>query len=443
MNLIKNYNDYMVDMILEGSSNGKLPFKFSKRFQEIVSSIEHPISKDMMMSEDENADVTLIDVGSKSDMVTMSTSPKIIDYLQKKLDKDVISTIDFYKEYRNNDIWNRNRVELKVGKLVKKMFDNKYPDSGRDGEDIQSFVNMYKAIFEGSTSLLEIVEGEHIIKWYDYRNYVNSMVGSPLHSSCMSHSECSEYLVFYMLNKDKVKMLVQYQDERKQKIVARALLWYLDEPVGRIFMDRIYYHSDSCINVFINYARQNKWLYKRIQNSHTPTQVVDSVDGTYSEDFKMMIEDIKLNRYYPYLDTFKFLYQDNRILSNVRLSLNEPYAQLDDTNGRVSYLNWSDYYVKYINNYDDDLYVRCGVGTDDFDDEDEYEYDLANKYRLKKDATYLPYYKDYIPNDILKKTELVQTTFGQRYSVLPEDALWLDDVKEYTTIQYAMSNKLV
>ena len=442
MKLIKNYNDYICDIIIESIINDQLPFKFSEKLANILIRIKHPISTNILDMLNDKSDFTLIDIGSKNDTLTMSSSAKIIEYLKKELNKDQILNLDFFKSSANNEIWTRNRVEIKIGRLVKKLFGDKFPDSGKDGHDIQSFVNMYKSIYDGNSVLMEIVEGDDIIKWYDYDSYVSSYAPTPLHSSCMADSSCSDFIDFYNINKDKVKMLIQYENNDKEKIVARALLWYLDVPDGRIFMDRVYYSNDMYVNVFINYAQKNGWLYKKQQTSHSEKQVVDSINGNYDSYLVMKVKNIKLNRYYPYLDTFKYLYQDNKILSNDRLDLNEPYGRMESTSGTIDNLSWSNYYKKYIFT-EDSQYVECNIGTEHLSDEDDFGNYVADKFRLKTDATYLPYYHDYIPNDLIKENTLIQTTYGQKYLVLKIDAVWLDDVKEYTTLHYADKNGLV
>lgn len=444
MKIIKNYNDYILDIILENTSTGKLPFVLSKKIKNILQSIKHDIANDILGLETvEETEMTLIDVTNRNDVVTMASSTKILDYLSKKMDKEPILNRDFFLDIRTNEIWTKNRIEIKIGKLVKKLFGDKYPDSGKDGMDIQSFVNMYKSVYDGDNVLFDIVEGNDIIYWYDYENYVDTPYSSPLHSSCMSDAACADYLDFYALNKDKVKMLILYENENKEKIVARSLIWYLDEPNQRIFMDRIYYSNDMYINTFINYAEKNGWLYKKHQTSHSMREVVDPVNNITSSNFIMIIKNIKLNKYYPYLDTFKYLYQDNKILCNDRLDLKEYHGYLESTSGGIDNLAWSNYYNKYIYYLDDRKYVECNIGTDDIDDEDEFGNFVADKYRLIEDATFLKYYYDYIPNDLIKKDTLIQTTYGQKFLVLKNDAVWLKDVKEYTTLEYADKNNLV
>lgn len=442
MKIIKNYNDYIIDIILENTSAGKLPFFLSEKFKNILKSIEHDIANDILDLEiTEETEMTLIDITDRNDVVTMATSTKILDYLSKKLNKETIHKKDFFINTRTDEIWSKNRIEIKIGKLVKKLFGHKYPDSGKNGMDIESFVNMYKSVYDGDSSLFDIVEGDNIIYWYNYDNYISLSHVTPLHKSCMSHSNCSDFLNFYVLNKDKVKMLILYENDSKEKIVARSLLWYLDEPNQRVYMDRIYYSNDMYINTFINYAQKNGWLYKKNQTFYS-TEVIDSTNNTEYYHLKMSIKNIKLNRYYPYLDTFKYLYQDNRILSNSVLNIGEQYGELQSTHGDIINLSWSDYYNKFID-INEEEYRKCYVGTDDLVSEDKFGNFVANKYRLKKDATYLKYYQSYIPNDLIKDDTLVQTTYGQEYLVLKNDAVWLKDIKEYTTLEYADRNNLI
>lgn len=422
---IKNYNDYIIDILFEGSNNGLLPFRFSRKFEDIILSINHPISKDILSMDINNTSVTLIDITDENDKVSMVNSPKLIEYISKKIDNNTVTNINFFKELRDPEIWTKNRTIIKIGKLIKKIFGDKYVDNGKPGEDIESFVNMYKSIFDGDSNLMDIVEGDDIIYWYDYENYTTNISDTTLHKSCMSDVECSDYLDFYSINKDKVKLLIKYEDDTKNKIVARSLIWYLDNPSGRIFMDRVYYTYDSQVDEFINYATKNKWLYKKRDG-----YIVDTINNNIYSNIHLSINNIKLNRYYPYLDTLNYLYQDNHILSNNILNIDDDYARLLGTEGRPINLNWSNYYNKYINEYNE-KYVKCLIGNEDIIDEDEMGYVLVDEYRLKEDALYLPYYGDYIPKDFLNTHKLVDVTIGGNYKVLEEDAVWVEKYNTY------------
>ena len=67
----------------------------------------------------------------------------------------------------------------------------------------------------------------------------------------------------YTKNKDVVSLLV-YVDE-DDKVLGRALVWKLDKSTceAQYFMDRVYTNNDSDVNRFLNYARENGWMYRQ------------------------------------------------------------------------------------------------------------------------------------------------------------------------------------
>jgi len=435
MKRLNNFNDYILDLILEGSDTGNLPIKFSKKLTDILSQINHRIASSILSLEDESGPITLIDISDENDKLTITNSLKAIEFLSKQYNKSEITNRDFYLN-TNMDIWNMYRNKIKIGKLIKKLFGDEFPDSGKKGTDIESFVNKYKSLygimFNDSDKLFEIVDGKDIIKWYNQENYYSGIDDSPLHNSCMAE-DCDNYLKFYAKNSDKVKMLIQYKDDKKNKIIGRSLLWHLSKP-KRIFMDRIYYIMDHQIETFINYATKNGWLYKKEQ-SHYDSTIIDSKTNKIY-DGSVYITDIKPNRHYPYLDTLFYYYQDNHILSNdddIQFEYQENPVPLRETDGTSSGSYWSNFYKKYITEGDDN-YIECELLTDD-DDKDDYEY-VNDKLRLKKDCTYFKYYGDYAPNDRLKDEEIIETTFGEKYKIFKYDAIWLKHYNAYTTSNY-------
>lgn len=434
MNRLINFNEFLFDMICE-KKDGKIPFLISDRLKDLLYNIKDSEIVDELLyffHDNNDSDVTLIDISDKNNMFKVSLSSKILsDYERRKEEFNPIGFKIFHKHNQND--WNKFRTDMRIGKLIQKLFGDDFND-----QEIEKFVYLYKSEYDIAYSkpILEIVSGGDIVHWYDYDNYKKVDRETVLHNSCMSDEECGEYLRFYELNSpDKVEMLVMYEDENKLNITARALLWHLDYPKDRIFMDRIYYMNEHQVNIFKKYAEENGWLFKKRQtSSHTP--IVDSLNGTIDRNFVMNIKNFKLTRKYPYLDTLYYLYQNNNILSNIiDLDVGEKWVKLNDTDGGVIGGVWSNYYNKYVTGHDGG-YIFCNLLTEN------YSYvEQGNKYRLKEDATYFPFYGEYAPNDKIKMGENVfKTTFGEEYLVLKEDAVWLKYYNKYTTRRYAENN---
>ena len=441
--LFDSYSDYFEDLILEGVAEGELPFMISEKFKDVIWDIAHPITYLLLALDRDStySSVTMVDVSDENDKVEITNSNKMIDYIVKmvKLDDNikeagVITAMDYYQ--RNQNEWkDKFRNKIKLGKFIKKMFGDKFKDSGEPGKDIESFVNKYKSEYDTinkGEANFELVSGYDIIKYYDYYSYDDSRQDTPLHNSCMSEEGCDVFIEFYDNNSpDNVKMLVLYSDENKDKIIARALVWFLDEPEGAIYMDRVYYMYQHHVESFRKYAKERGWIYKKDDKA----TLYHSYEDKEYEKLTMIVKDVKLARYYPYLDTLYFLYQKNNILSNnnqLKLDIDEMPLLLNSTDGGTSNGVWTDNYDRYVH-MDDKRYVECLLLTDHIYD----DYNINNKLFLKEDATYFPYYDEYAPNKLIDEKDIIQTTFGEEYKVFKEDAIWLKYYKQYTTERYA------
>lgn len=420
MKKVKDYNDFIFDSLLEKiGSDGLLPFIFSKEFDKIISNINHPIANDLLNNENNNEPVTLIDVTEENDKVSLATSPKIIEFLMDQYNKpkEDVMGIDFYKYLKGEDktIWTKYRSTMKIGKLIKKIFEDKYPDNGKPGRDIESFVNSYKAIFskDDTMKLFDIVSGQDIVKWYDKDMYGQGGQGSAIHQSCMADG-CESYLQFYAKNPDSVKMLILYEDDKRKKIVGRALVWILDIPKNRIFMDRIYTVHDYQEQFFKDYATKNGWLYKYSQTYGNEPIVDSKTDERQYID--LYVEDINLSNEYPYMDTLRYLDQDKKILSSERIS----DVKLIETNGGAYDCEWSDRYNRYINMYNlgEGKYVMCTLGSD-LD-----KFDEINNIRLKSESQYLSAYSSWISQESFDE-DVVKTSVGPERLFLKNDCTYI------------------
>jgi hypothetical protein len=431
MRRIKEYDDFIFDSLLENmGGKGILPFVFTREFEKILQNISHPIADEFLMHENQNEPLTLIDVTENNDIVSFATSPKIIEFLMSvnKKPKEEVMGIDFYTYLRKDDsIWDKYRSTIKIGKLVKKIFGDKFPDNGKPGTDIESFVNAYKSVFKKDDimTLFDIVDGNDIPKWYEKDRYADNGHNSPLYQSCMN--DCEDYLRFYAINVEHIKMVILYEDDKKKKIVGRALLWDLDIPEDRKFMDRIYSIHDFQVDFFKEYAKKNGWLYKSEQRQGNEVIVDPTVDdkGKYME---MGVRNIKLSYQYPYLDTLRYLDQERKILSTRRIS----DVRLTNTWGGADDCEWSEVYNIYINTdnlgYQDSKYVLCEVGRDRYSNE-------IDNIRKKEDAVYLPYYGEWIAKDNYDKL-IIKTTIPREQDILRSETIFLRHYGEWAEENY-------
>jgi len=423
MKKLNTFEDYIFNKIFE--SNGKeTTIIISNRLKELLSNIEHPIAYELYEINDSYNNVksdkaTLIDLDDKEiSNFTYTIPSKLIDYTEKELPN--------YKEYLNTssnlkmfgldkpEIWTKYRSSIKIGKLISKIYPNKYDASGKPGKDIESFTNLVKFEIkkkEDTFSRFKIVEGEDIKKYYNESSYSSNSSGSILGSSCMRYNKCHSYIDFYANNKG-VKLVILMSENEEDKIIGRALLWDIvkidGEEVDRKFMDRIYSIQNSDTLIFKEYAKRNNWLYKYEQNMYSDEEIVDSTTNERSRMSLETVDSFEKNRFYPYMDTMKYFYYEIGCLSNT--VLDDDYYFLESTSGGYT-----------SNGGDDDVdadYIYCELGNDSVPSDEaiwieQYgEYatqnyvdnnmvysDIEDSYIENDESTYSEYHGDYISTD--------------------------------------------
>ena len=127
----------------------------------------------------------------------------------------------------------------------------------------------------------------------------------------MKHEGCQKYLNLYTEHPSLVSMLCMFNDEGL--LTGRALLWNWD---SYKIMDRIYTICDEELAFYFKkWATDNGYLYKSEQNWFNTLQF-ESLNNK-KQELKL---DIKLTnidyRYYPYVDTFKWLNMESGTIHN-------------------------------------------------------------------------------------------------------------------------------
>lgn len=243
----------------------------------------------------------------------------------------------------------------------------------------------------------EIVRGQAVLDAY------NDSKGP---HSCMKGQPFTE---FYAANPDKVGLV---KLSRGGQYFGRALLWTLDEPQGRIFLDRIY-PSDGGDHIewLKDIARVNGWIYKTEQ----------TYGNCLSEDdLRLQVSmDVTAVSTYPYMDTLCYatdtLGEGEIILSNRNQSAFE--VDMTSTDGiwpgedeSYVYSEWHSMRIPrdeatYIASID--TWVRDSVVDDYFAlVGDRYERmedcvysDEQNEWLLREDATRIEYRRDWVSDD--------------------------------------------
>jgi hypothetical protein len=262
------------------------------------------------MCEFHESDITFIDVTDAPDTISFTPINKI--YKEYKKHESVVDSkrfklylqaqanlyplLKYIKNYKG--AWCNDRVEMKIGKFVRKVAPH------LTDKDVEDFVNQYKSLYKTRNNpKFEFIQGKNIKKWYNQDNYLYPSEEDkdglgPLGKSCMRYGY--DYFDIYIKNPQVCSLMILKSDVDTEKIIGRALVWKLSN--GTIYMDRIYTHFDSDVNLFRNYAKQNGWVthYDNIKLKHDEM-----------EYYQVDLENVDFF-YYPYVDTFYVLDLDNK-----------------------------------------------------------------------------------------------------------------------------------
>lgn len=431
MEKIKEFNNFLSELILEQINHGELPFRLSERLIKLLYNINHKISLKLLKDnmEDTSSKFTLVDYDDDDiDMFTFTNSTKILDFIKlRKIDSGIsIDDINFFDKLiddKYNKIWKENRSKIKIGRFINKLYPNTYVNAGKPGEDIESFINEIKSERTKTLKNIKVVEDKDVIKYYYIGNYEKNGQGSNLWNSCMSGKESQPYIGFYPHNNVKLVILMSSQGD---VIRGRALLWDIDEingeKVNRKFMDRVYTIKQYDVQKFIDLAEKNQWLYKETQDMWNDTNIIDTKDGS-SKIRSMVINNIKEYKAYPYMDTMKYfdiskgrLSNDSHLSYDVVLESSEGgynsndnkewvYDVNTDKLRNINELIWSDAEYKYL---DPDISIFSM-----------YSDEWASKEYAEKNWVFSKREDDWIPKD---------------------DAVYIKTIKDYVSDNYAEEN---
>lgn len=430
--MIIKFEDFINEKmsLLESVEIQNLKLVLSDKLIEKLKLIDHYISDELLKMHNDNEgelELSFIDVDKNKDDVwsyILVNKAKLLLY-----DEDLNDLKSLFKDKHN--VYSKYRVEVKVGRVIKKIFGDKFPETKNrnitelKGNDIESFVNLYKSVYNDETlNLFDIVSGRVMIHYYDESNYYNE--DGSLGGSCMRYDSCADYINFYATN-NKCRLLILRDSDNKNLIKGRALLWTLDEPNGRIFMDRIYTNNYSDETYFKQYAKENGFLFKSEQSFSNGIQIIDTNNNTKMQMYlRVNLNDNVDTEHFPYVDTLSFYNDDEHYIAN---SGNECKFRLNSTEGDMNdneyyegvvEMKWSEYHQE---NIPENRAKWCDIGQDwVYENEAVYisntnprgryavpDSDLivksnySNKWFLKERCVYSEYLKDWIFEDSIRK----------------------------------------
>jgi hypothetical protein len=312
------FNSFVSDVVLESLINETFLY-FSDDFTDIINGIDSPISVEILSNYDKDIkpDMTFLDVvydkpgyisfisGSNANKIIRKTYiadddmviKASISKLTNDQDADYINSV-----LQGKEVYTKSRNIVKLGKFINKLTNNKFKD-----KEVEEFVNKFKASISDVKEEFEIVEGDAIKEWYNYKNYYSDK--GTLGSSCMK-SVYNNYFDIYSDNPDVCKMLILKRDN---KLLGRALIWKLKEINNKkvddvYFMDRQYTVKDSDVIKFREYAKNKGWYIKSENNHHNLKDVI-TPNGDV-KNLNMVVKVKKTYTYYPYMDTFRLFDPD-------------------------------------------------------------------------------------------------------------------------------------
>ena len=229
--------------------------------------------------------------------------------------------------------FSQNRNPIKVGKGVQSLL--KSAGVEFTPAEIEQFTNKFKSEFDRFNDAFknfELVSGNDIHYWYQSENYLHGRSKGQLSNSCMS-SASERWLQIYTQNPDVCSLLILKDEDQPDKIKGRALVWKLSFPADTTYVDRIYTHDDSDLELFKQYIAQEGWMLKKRYTSSTDDTTMIAPDGTEVRPRNLEVR-VKPKEYsgYPYLDTLKWYSPNSGILSTD----SSGEYQLEDTGGGYS-----------------------------------------------------------------------------------------------------------
>lgn len=467
-----NNEDEFLEFLFENYNKSTLKLLLSAKLIIKLRKIKHEISKELLKLDDNKNyefKISYVSNTEKPDTLSFMTVNKII--------------YDQYDDPDTNPFYNKKRSEISIGRFITKIFEKKFPASKLKNapildlpNDIESFIMMYKATYDNNTNF-ELVKGEDIRYFYSLENYAAEAkeTSNKLGGSCMRYDKCQPFFDIYVKNIDKVQMLILHDNiettnDGRFKIKGRAIVWKLDklnyENTDRYFMDRIYTVNEDDSYKFINYAKEQGWLYKERQYFGREYKIVDPINNT--TEWVLMEVNTKSYSYdhYPYMDTLSLFISgtlSNEIQSDVGYELNSTDGSYDDLERNTVFSRYHEEEIEedeatwceFSNDWcrrDDAVYLDnrgeyCTPDTNTFDfngrtyliDDGVYD-EINSEYILEDDAVHSEYddcwmnneeaiYIEYMSDYVLPKHS--EYSDYENRELLKDDAVYSNILKSF------------
>lgn len=315
-------------------------------------------------------------VDSFSNYISISSSDKSkISYL----------TDERLSKMEEHEYWSSSkRFQAKPGGFISKIFKNIHPT------EVEKFSNLFKSETVKPKFTFKIVEGNSIKNYYHYDSYASNENGS-LGVSCMKHDNTQKLLNLYRDNSDSIKLVIMLDEY--DLLMGRALLWHMN---GIKVMDRIYTINDELLQFpFKKWATNNNYYYKSEQNWFN-TLKFEQI-GKPTKELKLKVELLKSDfKYYPYMDTFKFIDNDGILYNYQPDTSYQTLCSCDGYKQEWDHLKFDelDNVYRYRGECIQVEYLRINTT-----ERNVYWSSCNDCYILRRDAVYDEDVKDYIFNE--------------------------------------------
>lgn len=235
----------------------------------------------------------------------LKSSGSNLDVLKK--DDDLIYSVDIGQ---STNIFNlksdSKNIEIKGTRFIKKLIPGA-PDDVID--DIKSA--LYASIFlDSGLWELKMAVGKEIKEYYTTYNIEKL---DTLGNSCMN-GKSKDFFDIYSNNPESVKLLVVLE-KSSNKLTARALVWNTNKG---LLLDRVYYSNPIFKYMIRHWTLENGIVEPDLQS------------------YTVNLKEINFNKY-PYIDMFKVICFNKKIISNTDLFDPKDIVGIADrTNGKIS-----------------------------------------------------------------------------------------------------------
>ena len=317
-------------------------------------------------------------------------------------------------------------------KVVNKLF----PENTFDAKSLEEFMLL---LYKANTDKLYarklefvIVRDKDISKYYSMRTY-DKLEGT-LGGSCMRKETFGDRFKLYENNNVGMLILRRINTE---VIVGRALIWFdvaISDNENLTILDRVYTINHNDVSLFIEFAQNNNWGHKNVQDAHSK-DLFRVPSNKYISPTEMDLKiPVKIDfELFPYLDTFSFLNYDMDTLYNFkpssRIKKFHIYSLTNYETGVLPKVIWSDLSKMFIEETQSiwlDRYNSFVIKNDCviingekyvIDDSDICN-TIYSRWALKKDCEYSYINGSFIPKD--KALKVLVDTKGREDWSIPE-----------------------